>query len=158
MLEASRESRDGLKAALGRPQVTAAVDLGASKVACFIMKPDGVRRVDRTLTASGVAHVQSRGVRNGAIINIDEASEAVAQAVERAESMAEVRVQGVTVTTSGGQIAVELDQLYGYVVRKLTLSNIRNDDQGLMECVQLLTPIQDAWAGIRPAVGSGRPQ
>ena len=75
MLEASRESRDGLKAALGRPQVTAAVDLGASKVACFIMKPDGVRRVDRTLTASGVAHVQSRGVRNGAIINIDEASD-----------------------------------------------------------------------------------
>ncbi|MFM8376248.1 MAG: cell division protein FtsA [Phenylobacterium sp.] len=105
MLEASRESRDGLKAALGRPQVTAAVDLGASKVACFIMKPDGVRRVDRTLTASGVAHVQSRGVRNGAIINIDEASEAVAQAVERAEGMAEVRVQGVTVTTAGGQLA-----------------------------------------------------
>ena len=105
MLEASRESREGLKAALGRPQVTAAVDLGASKVACFIMKPDGVRRVDRTLTASGVAHVQSRGVRNGAIINIDEASEAVAQAVERAESMAEVRAQGVTVTTAGGQLA-----------------------------------------------------
>ena len=105
MLEASRESRDGLKVALGRPHVTAAVDLGASKVACFIMKPDGVRRVDRTLTASGVAHVQSRGVRNGAIINIDEASEAVAQAVERAESMAEVRVQGVTVTTAGGQLS-----------------------------------------------------
>jgi hypothetical protein len=27
-----------------------------------------------------------------------------------------------------------------------------------MECAQLLQPIQDAWAGIRPAVGSGRPQ
>ena len=105
MIEARRESRDGLKAALGRQAVTAAVDLGASKVACFIMKPDGVRRVDRTLTTAGVAHVQSRGVRNGSIINIDEASEAVAQAVERAESMAEVRVQGVTVTTAGGQLA-----------------------------------------------------
>lgn len=105
MIEARRESRDGLKAALGRQAVTAAVDLGASKVACFIMKPDGVRRVDRTLTTAGVAHVQSRGVRNGSIINIDEASEAVAQAVERAESMAEVRVQGVIVTTAGGQLA-----------------------------------------------------
>jgi flagellar protein FliS len=59
---------------------------------------------------------------------------------------------------AGGQIAAELDQLYGYVVRKLTLANIRNDDAALMECAQLLQPIQDAWAGIRPAVGSGRPQ
>ena len=59
---------------------------------------------------------------------------------------------------AGGQIAAELDQLYGYVVRKLTLANIRNDDAALMECAQLLQPIQEAWAGIRPAVGSGRPQ
>ena len=59
MIEARRESRDGLKAALGRQAVTAAVDLGASKVACFIMKPDGVRRVDRTLTTAGVAYTIS---------------------------------------------------------------------------------------------------
>ena len=59
---------------------------------------------------------------------------------------------------AGGQIAAELDQLYGYVVRKLTLANIRNDDAALMECAQLLQPIQEAWAGIRPSVGSGRPQ
>jgi len=38
--------RDGLKVGLGRSPVIAAVDLGASKVACFIMKPDGVRRCD----------------------------------------------------------------------------------------------------------------
>ena len=60
--------------------------------------------------------------------------------------------------TAGGRIALELDQLYTYIVRKLTLANVRNDDHAMMECVQLLTPICDAWAGIRPAVGSGRPQ
>ena len=60
--------------------------------------------------------------------------------------------------TAGGRIASELDQLYAYIVRKLTLANVRNDDQAMMECVQLLTPICDAWAGIRPSVGSGRPQ
>ena len=37
-----KDNRDGLKAALVRPPVVAAVDLGASKVTCFIMKPDGV--------------------------------------------------------------------------------------------------------------------
>lgn len=60
--------------------------------------------------------------------------------------------------TAGGRIALELDQLYAYIVRKLTLANVRNDDHAMMECVQLLTPICDAWAGIRPSVGSGRPQ
>ena len=84
---------EGLKAALGRQPVIAAVDLGASKVSCFIMRPDGIRRSDRTLTAAGVGYVQSRGVRGGAIVNLDEASDAIAQAVERAENVAGVQAQ-----------------------------------------------------------------
>jgi cell division protein FtsA len=104
-VEERKESREGLKAALSRQPVVAAVDLGASKVTCFIMKPDGVRRGDRTLTAAGVGYVQSRGVRGGAIINLDEASDAIDQAVERAENVAGVQVQGVTVATAGGQLA-----------------------------------------------------
>src|SRR6201991_4084667 len=101
----SHEGREGITAALVRPPVVAAVDLGASKVTCFIMKPDGVRRGDRTLTTAGVGYVQSRGVRGGAIVNLDEASEAIAQAVERAENVAGMNVTGVTVATAGGQLA-----------------------------------------------------
>jgi cell division protein FtsA len=100
-----KNGRDGLKAALAPPKIVAAVDLGAAKVACFIMKPDGVRRGDRTLTTCGVGYVQSRGVRGGAIVNMDEASEAIAQAVERAENVAGVNVQGVTIATAGGQLS-----------------------------------------------------
>src|SRR6201988_4380756 len=92
----TEDKKDSLKAALVRPPVVAAVDLGAAKVTCFIMKPDGIRRGDRTLTTAGVGYVQSRGVRGGAIVNLDEASEAIAQAVERAENVAGVNVQGVT--------------------------------------------------------------
>ncbi|MGI9170055.1 MAG: cell division protein FtsA [Caulobacteraceae bacterium] len=102
---AKSERREALKAALGRSPVVAAVDLGASKVACFIMKPDGVRRGDRTLTAAGVGYVQSHGVRGGGIVDMDEAAQSMAQAVERAESMAGVDVQGVTVATACGQLA-----------------------------------------------------
>ena len=100
-----RDNRDGLKAALGRSPVIAAVDLGASKVACFIMKPDGIRREERTLSTCGVGYVQSRGVRGGAIVDMDEAAQAIAQAVERAETVAGVNVSGVTVATAGGQLA-----------------------------------------------------
>src|SRR4030081_1618818 len=98
------KSKDGLKAALVRTPVVAAVDLGASKVTCFIMKPEGVRKGDRTLTTAGVGYVQSRGIRGGSIVNLDEASEAIAQAVERAENVAGVNVQSVTVATAGGQL------------------------------------------------------
>ena len=86
-----------------RPPIVAAVDLGAAKVTCFIMKPEGVHKGDRTLTTAGVG-VQSRGIRGGSIVNLDEASEAIAQAVERAENVAGVNVQSVTVATAGGQL------------------------------------------------------
>src|SRR5580692_1555368 len=100
-----RDPRDGLKVTLGRTPVTAAVDLGASKVACFIMKPDGVRMSDRTITAAGVGYVQSRGVRGGSVVDVDQAAHAIAQAVERAETLAGVSVSGVTVAIAGGQLA-----------------------------------------------------
>jgi cell division protein FtsA len=85
--------------------VVAAVDLGASKIGCFIMKPEGVRRGGRLIEVSGVAHVRSRGVRAGSVVDVEAASQAVAQAVERAETMAGVHVSGVTLTTAGGHLS-----------------------------------------------------
>jgi cell division protein FtsA len=100
------EAREKLKVlgAVRQPLVTT-VDLGASKVGCFIMKPDGARKDDRIIQVAGVAQVRSRGVRGGVIVNVEEASEAIAQAVERAETMAGVSVSSVVLTTSGGQLA-----------------------------------------------------
>ena len=104
-LEDLRQARDGLKVlTTGRQQLVAAVDLGASKVTCFIMKPDGVNRASRTLQTAGVGYVQSRGVKAGVVVDTELAIEAIAQAVERAEAIAGVSVSGVTVTTSGGQL------------------------------------------------------
>ena len=105
-LEDRREARDGLKGlAAGRQPIVAALDLGASKVTCFMMKPGGVNRETRTLQTIGVGHVQSRGVRGGTIVNMDEAADAIALAVERAETVAGASVQGVCVATAGGQLA-----------------------------------------------------
>lgn len=110
-LQDRREARDGLKVRGAiRPSMVATVDLGASKVGCFIMKADGAQRSgldgeERTIQVAGVAHVRARGVRGGAIVNVEDAAQAVAQAVERAETMAGVSVSGVTLTTAGGQLA-----------------------------------------------------
>ena len=104
-LEDRREARDSLKSLAGRQPVVAALDLGASKVTCFMMKPGGINRETRTLQTVGVGHVQSRGVRGGSIVNMDDAADAIALAVERAESLAGVSVQGVSIATAGGQLA-----------------------------------------------------
>jgi cell division protein FtsA len=104
-LEDRREARESLKSLATRQPVVAALDLGASKVTCFIMKPGAVNRDARTLQTVHVGHVQSRGVRGGSIVNMDEAADAIALAVERAEAVAGVSVQGVAVATAGGQLA-----------------------------------------------------
>ena len=96
---------DARPAADPRAPVVAALDLGASKVACFLMKPEGVRHVDRTIRVAGAGHVQSRGVKGGAIVNMDEAARAIGQAVERAERAAGAPVSGVVVSTAIGQMA-----------------------------------------------------
>lgn len=100
--------RDALASTRGgetRQLVTAALDLGQSKVACFIMKPEGVRRADRTIRVAGAGYVQSRGVRGGAVVDMDEAAAAIGHAVERAEKAAGAPVSGVIVSTAIGQMA-----------------------------------------------------
>ncbi len=87
-----------------RAPVVAALDLGQSKVSCFIMKPEGVRHADRTIRVAGASHVQSRGVRGGAIVNMDETAQVIGRAVERAERSAGSPVSGVIVTTAIGQM------------------------------------------------------
>ena len=100
-----REAGDRQPTTDPRAPVVAALDLGASKIGCFIMKPDGVRHADRTIRVAGAGHVQSRGVKGGAIINMDEAAQAIGQAVERAERAAGAPVSGVVVGTAIGQMS-----------------------------------------------------
>ncbi|MDB5439037.1 MAG: ftsA [Caulobacteraceae bacterium] len=106
LLKKNPAKADGArKSPLARTPLIAAVDLGASKVSCFIMKADGVGRADRSLTTAGVGYVQSRGVKGGAIVNLEEASQAIALAVERAETVANVAVSGVSLAYAGGGLA-----------------------------------------------------
>ena len=79
------------------------------------MKADGVRHADRTIRVAGAGHVQSRGVRGGGIVNMDEAAQAIGHAVERAERAAQSPVSGVVVTTAIGQMASHRVQARGGV-------------------------------------------
>lgn len=103
------DRRDGAQSLTGAARrgapVAVALDIGASKIACFIMKADGVRQSDHTIQVAGVGYVQSCGIKSGLIVDMEAASQAVARAIERAEAVALQPVHQVTAITAAGQLA-----------------------------------------------------
>lgn len=62
-----------------------------------------------------------------------------------------------SLSPAGGELSRNLDALYGYISVRLTQANLRNDEAAIEECVQLIEPLRDAWASIRPqADATGR--
>lgn len=56
---------------------------------------------------------------------------------------------------SGGEIALNLHNLYRYAVVQLTRSNLRNDPALLNEVERLIRPLRDAWAAIGAKMSHG---
>jgi len=80
-----------------RGGVVAAVDIGSTKVCCFIARLDG----DNPRVV-GIGHQISRGVRSGIIVDIEAASGSILTAVHAAEQMAGEEISEVVVNLSGG--------------------------------------------------------
>ena len=49
---------------------------------------------------------------------------------------------------SGGQLAVDLDKLYGYIQQRLLDVTMKKDTAALQEVQKLLTTLRDAWSQI----------
>ncbi len=69
----------------GKGALLAALDVGSSKIACFIAR---VLDDEGSFEVLGVGHHASAGVKNGAITNLDKAEIAIRQTVHAAENMA----------------------------------------------------------------------
>ena len=84
-----------------RSRLITALDVGTSKVCCFIgrLDPSGQPRV------VGVGHHESQGLRNGVIVDIEAAESAILNTVHAAEQMAGDTVRSATVSLSGGRPA-----------------------------------------------------
>ena len=91
--------------------VLCVLDVGTSKVACLIAKlipaepSDMLRGRTHQCRVLGIGHQRSRGIKGGAVIDMDEAESAIRLAVDAAERMAGVEVSGVIVTTTGGRLS-----------------------------------------------------
>jgi cell division protein FtsA len=96
--------------------VLCVLDVGTSKVACLIAKlvpseaSDMLRGRTHRCRILGIGHQRSRGMKGGAVIDMDEAERAIRLAVDAAERMAGVEVSSVIVTATGGRLS---SQHYG---------------------------------------------
>jgi cell division protein FtsA len=84
-----------------RPRGTliAGLDIGSTKVCCFIARVEAGPRV------LGIGHQVARGIRGGAIVDLDAAGHSIRSAVHAAEEMAGETVDRVVVNLSGGYAA-----------------------------------------------------
>ena len=83
-----------------RPTTIAALDIGSSKVCCVIAK---IGR-DKRINIVGYGYNASKGIKNGIITDINQATISVGNAVDAAEQMANERINRVIVNVSGDKI------------------------------------------------------
>jgi cell division protein FtsA len=97
-----------------RSALVAALDVGTSKVACLIarLKPQAPRDVLRhrthTIDVIGFGHTYARGIKGGAVVDLQAAEEALRLAIDVAERSAKLQLESVIVSISAGKPASEL--------------------------------------------------
>lgn len=85
--------------AVGRSQIVAALDVGTTKVCCFIARADS----EGFLRVIGIGHQLSRGMRSGAVVDMDATEASIRSTVDAAERMAGETVREVYVGLAGGR-------------------------------------------------------
>ena len=120
-----------------KPGVFAALDIGAAKTVCFIAKTEQTLAGLRPRVI-GVGHQSTRGVKGGAVVDMDAAAESVRAAVESAERMAGHTITELVLCASAGapgsaRIAAELDLASSEVsdrdLRRLLASVLRENQE-----------------------------
>lgn len=81
-----------------RPSTLATLDIGSSKVCCLIAH---VSPRDKKIEIAGYGYNASKGIKNGVVTDINQATLSVCNAVEAAEQKANERINSLIVNVSG---------------------------------------------------------
>ena len=87
------------------------LDIGSSKIVCLIARlapmeaSDMLRGRTHRCRILGIGHQRSRGIKGGAVVDMEEAEKAIRLAVDAAERMAGVEVSSVVVNSTGGRLS-----------------------------------------------------
>ena len=113
--------------------VVAALDIGSSKIACFISRTDDQGQ----LRVTGIGHQLAEGMRGGMVADMEAVQRAVSAAVATAEQMAGENIERVIVNVAGSQllsqtVGVELP-LHGREITSSDLERVLAQGQTMVE-------------------------
>jgi flagellar protein FliS len=77
------------------------------------------------------------------------------QSISKAIAIIESGLRASLNKQVGGEIAINLDNLYAYMVKRLIEANLGNDEAMLEEVQRLLQDLRDTWNRIDPAAAAG---
>ena len=89
------------------------LDVGTCKVVCLIAElhplksGEAVKGRTHAIKVTGIGHQASRGLKGGAIVDLEAAEQSIRLAVDAAERMAKVEVRSVILNLSGGRLSSE---------------------------------------------------
>ncbi|MCX6704069.1 MAG: cell division protein FtsA [Candidatus Woesebacteria bacterium] len=152
---------------IGKSKIVAAIDIGSSKIATLIsqVSVDPVT-LETSINVVGASATQSRGIKKGQIVDIEEAVEATISSVEAAERMAGYNLESVFVALGGAH--VHSQNSHGVVAVSDPSGEInQNDIDRAVEAASAISLptsrevihvlprefIVDGEAGVRDAVG-----
>jgi cell division protein FtsA len=91
--------------AKGKSNLIGVLDVGSAKTCCMIASTDS--GIDR-LRVVGIGHQESRGIRHGKIVDMEQAQNSIAHAVQAAEQAANVTLQEIYLSFSGIPLSSKL--------------------------------------------------
>jgi len=111
-----------------RGKLIVGLDVGTAKVCALVgeVRENGVDII-------GIGETQSRGLRKGAIVNIEDASRSIKRATEEAETMARIEIKAVYAGIAGGHIGI-LSSNGVIAVREKEIG--QKDIEGVMEAAR----------------------
>jgi cell division protein FtsA len=135
-----------------RQDLVAILDIGSSKIACFIAR----MHADGRLVVEGIGHQLSSGVRSGLVTDIDAAEEAICAAVHAAEQMAGEQIDSVVVNISGSalrshhlhiQLPLQHQAVTGRDIMRLVehgKQTVKGDEREVIHAIPISYTIDDA--------------
>ena len=90
---------------MSKNKIIAGIELGSSKIATLVAQIQNEPSTDDvTINVVGVSSVESRGIKKGQIVDIEEAVDATVQSIEAAERMAGYNLTSGYIALGGAHI------------------------------------------------------
>ncbi|GEL75963.1 cell division protein FtsA [Tenuibacillus multivorans] len=118
---------------MNRSEILVSLEIGTSKVKVIIGEVS-----NDTMNIIGVGVAESKGMKKGAIVDIDQTVHSIQNAVDQAERMVDMEIRRVIVSINGSHI--QLQDCHGVVAVSSDTREIANEDiQRVIEASQVMS-------------------